>query len=65
MREMTGNDANLSGDKYPDVVKEIASETNRAWAENNAQPVEQQLVVKYPVVNVMDVSNIWIGARRI
>ena len=38
---MTGNDTNLSGDKYPDVVKEIARETIRAWAENNAQLVEQ------------------------
>ena len=27
MREMTGTDANLSGDKYPDVVKEIARMT--------------------------------------
>ena len=41
MREMTGNDANLSGDKYPDVVKEIARVTIRASAENNARPVEQ------------------------
>ena len=48
MREMTGNDANLSGDKYPDVVKEIARETIRAWAENNAQPVEQRAGCQVP-----------------
>ena len=40
MRKMTGTDANLSGDKYPDVVKEIAR--MRAWAENNALPVEER-----------------------
>ena len=34
MREMTRNDANLSGDKYPDVVKEIARMTMSAWAEH-------------------------------
>ena len=42
MREMTGTDANLSGDKYPDVVKEIARMTMRAWAEHDALPVEQR-----------------------
>ena len=48
MREMTGNDANISRDKYPDVVKEIARETIRAWAENNAQPVEQRSGYQVP-----------------
>ena len=48
MREMTGNDANLLGDKYPDVVKEIARETIRAWAENNAQPVDQRAGCQVP-----------------
>ena len=47
MREMTGNDANISGDKYPDV-KEIAREMIRAWAENNAQPVEQRAGCQVP-----------------
>ena len=42
MREMTGNDVNISGDNYPDFVKQIARETIRAWAENNAEPVEQR-----------------------
>ena len=48
MREMTGNDANLSGDKYPDVAKEIARVTIRAWAENNARPVEQRSGCEVP-----------------
>ena len=48
MREMTGNDVNLSGSKYPDVVKEIARVTIRAWAENNARPVEQRSVCEVP-----------------
>ena len=39
MREMTGNDVKPFGGKYPDVVKEIARETIREWADNNAQPV--------------------------
>ena len=42
MTEMTGNNANISGDNYPDFVKQIARETMRAWAENNAEPVEQR-----------------------
>ena len=48
MREMTGTDANLSGDKYPDVVKEIARMTMRAWAEHNALPVEQRTGCEVP-----------------
>ena len=46
MREMTGTDANLSGDKYPDVVEEIARK--RAWAENDALPVEQRTGCEVP-----------------
>ena len=48
MREMTGTDANLSGDKYPDVVKEIARMTMRAWAEHDALPVEQRTGCEVP-----------------
>ena len=42
MTEMARNDANISGDDYSDFVKQIARETMRAWAENNAEPVEQR-----------------------
>ena len=48
MREMTGTDANLSGDKYPDVAKEIARMTMRAWAEHDALPVEQRTGCEVP-----------------
>ena len=48
MREMTGNDANLSGDKYPDIVKEIARMTISAWAEENARPVEERAGCEVP-----------------
>ena len=65
MTEMARNDANFSGDNYPDFVKQIARETMRAWAENSARPVEQRTSCRVPVVNVMVVSTIWIGARRI
>ena len=46
MRETTGTDASLSGDKYPDVVKEIAR--MRAWAEHDALPVEQRTGCEVP-----------------
>ena len=48
MREMTGNDSNLSGDKYPDVVKTMAKVAIRAWAENNARPVEERSACEVP-----------------
>ena len=48
MREMTGTDANLSGDKYTDVAKEIAIMTMRAWAEHDALPVEQRTGCEVP-----------------
>ena len=48
MREMTGNDATLSDDKYPDIVKNIARMTMRAWAAHDALPVEQQTGCEVP-----------------
>ena len=48
MWEMTGNDATLSDDKYPDIVKNIARMTMRAWAEHDALPVEQQTGCEMP-----------------
>ena len=48
MTEMTRNDANISGDNYPEFVKQIARETMRAWAENNAEPVEQRASCQVP-----------------
>ena len=48
MTEMARNDANISGDNYPDFVKQIARETMRAWAENNAEPVEQRASCQVP-----------------
>ena len=48
MREMTGTDANLLGDKYPDVVKELVRMTMRAWAKHNALPVEQRSGCEVP-----------------
>ena len=47
MTEMARNDANISGDDYSDV-KQIARETMRAWAENNAEPVEQRAGCRVP-----------------
>ena len=37
--EMTGNDATLSGDKYPDISE---------WAEENARPVEERAGCEVP-----------------
>ena len=48
MREKTGTDANLSGDKYMDVAKEIAIMTMRACAEHDALPVEQRTGCEVP-----------------
>ena len=48
MWEMSGNDANLSGDKYPDIVKKIARMTISAWAEDNARPVEERAGCEVP-----------------
>ena len=48
MTEMARNEANISGDNYPDFVKQIARETMRAWAENNAEPVEQRASCQVP-----------------
>ena len=48
MTEMARNDANISGDNYPDFVKQIARETMRAWAENNAELVEQRASCQVP-----------------
>ena len=48
MTEMARNDANFSGDNYPDFVKQIARETMRAWAENSARPVEQRASCRVP-----------------
>ena len=43
MREMTGDEANFSEDNYPGPpVKMIAREIRRAWAVNNALPVEER-----------------------
>ena len=47
MWEMTGTDANISEDKYPDIDKKIARMT-RAWAEHDALPVEQQSGCEVP-----------------
>ena len=48
MWEMTGNDATLSGDKYPDIVKNIARMTISAWAEENARPVKERAGCEVP-----------------
>ena len=48
MREMTGTDANLLGDKNPDVVKELVRMTMRLWDEHNALPVEQRSGCEVP-----------------
>ena len=42
MRQMTGTDANLLGDKYPDVVKELVRRTMKLLDEHYALPVEQR-----------------------
>ena len=42
MREMASDEANFSADNYPGPVKRIARELRRAWAENNAKPVEER-----------------------
>ena len=48
MREMTGTDANLLGDKYPDVVKELVRRTMKLLDEHDALPVEQQTGCEVP-----------------
>ena len=48
MTEMTRNDAKFSEDNYPDPVKQIAMAIRRAWAENNARPVEQRASCQVP-----------------
>ena len=48
MTEMARNYANFSGDNYPDLIKQIAMETMRAWAENSARPVEQHARCRVP-----------------
>ena len=48
MTEMVRNYANISRDDYSDFVKQIARETMRAWAENNAEPVEQRSGCRVP-----------------
>ena len=42
MREMASDEVNFSADNYPGPVKLIARELRRAWAENNAKPVEER-----------------------
>ena len=42
MREMASDEDNFSADNYPGPVKQIAREIRRAWAENNAKPVEER-----------------------
>ena len=49
MREMTGDEANFSEDNYPGPpVKMIAREIRRAWAVNNALPVEERESCRVP-----------------
>ena len=48
MTEMARNDAKFFKDNYPDSVKQIARVIRRAWAENNARPVEQRASCRVP-----------------
>ena len=48
MTEMARDDANFSEDNYLDPVKQIAREIRRAWAKNNARPVEQRTSCQVP-----------------
>ena len=48
MREMASDEANFSADNYPGPVKQIARELRRAWAENNAKPVEERESCQVP-----------------
>ena len=48
MREMSNDEANFSADNYPGPVKQIAMEIRRAWAENNAKPVEERESCRIP-----------------
>ena len=46
--EMTRSDANISENKYPDIVNKIVRMTMRAWAEHDALPIEQQTGCEMP-----------------
>ena len=48
MREMASDEANCSADSDPGPVKRIARELRRAWAENNAKPVEERESCQVP-----------------
>ena len=48
MREMDSDEANFSEDNYPGPVKQIAREIRRAWAVNNAKPVEERESCRIP-----------------
>ena len=48
MREMASDEANFSTDNYQGPVKQIAREIRRAWAENNAKPVEERESCQIP-----------------
>ena len=48
MREMASDEANSSADNYQGPVKQIAREIRRAWAENNAKPVEERESCQIP-----------------
>ena len=48
MREMASDEANFSEDNYPGPVKQIAREIRRAWAVNNAKPVEERESCRIP-----------------
>ena len=48
MREMASDEANFSADNYQGPVIQIAREIRRAWAENNAKPVEERESCQIP-----------------
>ena len=48
MREMASDEATYSADNYQGPVKQIAREIRRAWAENNAKPVEERESCQIP-----------------
>ena len=48
LREMANDEANFSVDSDPSPVKRIARELRRAWAENNAKPVEERESCQVP-----------------
>ena len=50
MREMASDEANFSADNDSGPVKRIARELRRAWAENNAKPVEERESCQVPGV---------------